>query len=200
MLAIAVVVLAGRLFLISPLEYKSHDLIVLALVVLAGYAMARERDGWAGVCIGLAAACKATPLLFLPLLCWQKRYRAVACFFGVLIAATLLPDVLFPSPDGHSVGRRLVRQVHIQSPGRCAPQAAGAWSSWNMLNQGLAATIYRLSTPVETGGGMINVCLLPLQEASRQRLTLAVELLVVGWLARRICRGGCAWPIPSGGT
>ncbi len=35
---------------------------------------------------------------------------------------------------------------------------------------------------------MINVCLLPLHDASRQRLTLALELLVVGWLA------WCTWP------
>jgi hypothetical protein len=117
------------------------------------------------------------------LLCWQRRYRAVACFFGVLVAATLLPDVLFPSPDGHlwvvHWYDKFVSKVQVDAPA----QAAGAWSSWNMLNQGLAATIYRLSTPVESRGGMINVCLVPLQEVSRQRLTLALELLVVGWLA-----------------
>ncbi len=123
MLALTVAVLAGR-FLISPLEYKSHDLIVLALVVLAGYAFARERGGWAGVCIGLATACKATPLLFLPLLCWQRRYRAVACFFGVLAAATLLPDVLFPSPDGHlwvvHWYDKFVSKVQVDAPAQAA--------------------------------------------------------------------------------
>ena len=73
-LAVCVAVLSAR-FLVSPLEYQSHDLIVFALVVLAGFAMANQRGGWAGICGGLAAACKATPLLLLPLFCWQRRYR-----------------------------------------------------------------------------------------------------------------------------
>jgi hypothetical protein len=186
-LPLMVAVLAGRFF-ISPLEYKSHDLIVLALVVLAGLALAQRRDAWAGVCIGLAAACKATPLLFLPMLLWQRRYRAVACCLGALVAATLLPDVLFPSPDGQlwvvHWYDKFISKVQVDAPA----QAAGAWSSWNVLNQGLAATIYRLSAPVESQGGMINVCLVALRDASRQRLTLALELLVVGWLA------WCTWP------
>jgi hypothetical protein len=186
-LALTVAILAGR-FLSSPLEYQSHDLIVLALVVLAGLAMSRERDAWAGVCVGLAAACKATPLLFLPLFFWQRRYRAAGVFLGTLIVATLLPDLLFPSPD-----RRLwvlhwyetfASKVHVDAPA----QAAGAWWSWNMLNQGLAATIYRLTASVETRGDVINVCLFALRDAARQRLTLALELLVLGWLA------WCTWP------
>jgi hypothetical protein len=186
-LAVLIAVLAGR-FLISPLEYQSHDLIVLALVVLAGFAMSRQKDSWAGVCVGLAAACKATPLLFLPLFFWQRRFRAAAFFLGTLIAATLLPDILFPSPHGRlwviEWYDKFVSKVQVDAPA----QAAGAWWSWNLLNQGLAATIYRLSTPVETGLGVVNVCLFALGDVGRQRLTLALELLVLGWLA------WCTWP------
>jgi hypothetical protein len=186
-LAVLVVVLAGRFF-ISPLEYKSHDLIVLALIVAACYAMTHRRDGWAGICLGLAAACKATPLLFLPMLLWQRRYRATACFAAAMLAATLAPDLLFPAPDRQlwvvHWYAKFISKVHVDAPA----QAAGAWSSWNMLNQGLAATIYRLSAPVESGGGMFNVCLVHLSDACRQWLTLASELLVTGWLVWR------TWP------
>ena len=98
-LPLLIAALAGR-FMVSPLEYQSHDLIVFALIVLAGYAMARRRDAWAGTWAGLAAACKATPLIFLPLFCWQRRDSAAACFLAALIAATLAPDLLFPPPNG----------------------------------------------------------------------------------------------------
>jgi hypothetical protein len=202
-LALLVAILAGR-FLISPLEYQSHDLIVLALVVLAGLAMSSKQDGWAGICVGLAAACKATPLLFLPLFCWQRRYRAAALFLGTMIVATLLPDALFRSPDSRPWVvhwyDNFISKVQVDAPA----QAAGAWSSWNMLNQGLSATIYRLSTPVESRGGIINVCLFALTDVSRQRLTLALELLVLGWLAwctwlRRTRTGAFVAP-PAKGT
>ena len=187
-----VAALAGR-FLISPLEYQSHDLIVFAFVMLAGCAMARQRDARAGAWAGLAAACKATPLLFLPLFCWQRRPRAAAGFVAAALAATLLPDLLFPPRPASGCPGRLwvvqwydifISKVHADAPA----QAAGAWYSWNMLNQGLAATIYRLSTSVESRGNVLNVCVLQLSDVARQRLTLGLELLVVGWLA------WCTWP------
>jgi hypothetical protein len=107
---------------------------------------------------------------------------------GTLAIATLLPDLIFPSPDGRlwiiQWYDTFICKVHVDAPA----QAAGAWSSWNMLNQGLAATIYRLTTPVDSDGGMLNVCLLALGDTARQRLTLALELLVLGWLA------WCMWP------
>jgi alpha-1,2-mannosyltransferase len=182
LLPLVVAALAGR-FLISPLEYQSHDLIVFAFVMLAGCAMARQRDARAGAWAGLAAACKATPLLFLPLFCWQRRPRAAACFVAAALAATL-----FPPPEGRLwVAQwydKFISKVHADAPA----QAAGAWYSWNMLNQGLAATIYRLATPVESGGNVLNVCVVQLSDVVRQRLTLGLELLVIGWLA------WCTWP------
>ena len=186
-LALGIGVLSAR-FLISPLEYQSHDLIVFALVVLAGFGMSNERDGWAGICGGLAAACKATPLLLLPLFCWQRRYRAAAWFLVALVLATLLPDLLFPAPDGHLwVGHWYDKFVSKVQAG-ASVQAEGAWSPWNLLDQSLSGTVARLSTPVERKGDMFNVCLLELRRTDQQRLTLALDVLIVAWLA------WCTWP------
>lgn len=188
-LPLLVAALSGR-FLVSPLEYQSHDLIVFALVMLAGYAMAQQREAMAGIWAGLAAACKATPLLFLPLFCWQRRYRAALCLLATLLVATLLPDMLLPPRSDPLRGcparpwvvhwyEQFISKVHADAPA----QADGAWTSWNLLNQSLSATIYRLTTPVESRADVINVCVFPLRDPVRQRLTLGLELLVVGWLA-----------------
>ena len=186
-LALLVAVLSVR-FLISPLEYQSHDMIVFALVVLAGLALANERGSWGGICGGLAAACKATPLLLLPLFCWQRRYRAALCFLVALVLATLLPDLLFPAPEGRLwVGHwhdKFISKVQVGA----SAQVEGAWSPWNLLDQSLSGTIARLSMPVEPRGDMFNVCLRELSRAGQRRLTLALDLLVVAWLA------WCTWP------
>ena len=47
-----------------------------------------------------AAACKATPLLLLPVLILQHRFRTGAWFIATLVTATLLPDLLFPERIG----------------------------------------------------------------------------------------------------
>ena len=136
---LVIAVLAGR-FLISPIENQSHDLIVLLLVLLAVRAAADARAGaWAG----LAAACKATPALLLPVFGWQRRWTAVAAFLAAGLAATLLPDLLRRNPDdalwGLSWYDRFVSKVGVGAPA----EALGAWSSGNPLNQSLAGSLYR---------------------------------------------------------
>src|SRR5690606_36496310 len=87
-------------FLISPLEYHSHDYIVFLCVILAVHDLGRKRSGRAGWWTGLATACKATTLLFLAVFVLQGRWRAVAGFVSAATTATLLPDLLFPRDDG----------------------------------------------------------------------------------------------------
>ncbi len=177
-----VAILSGR-FLLSPLEYQSHDLIVFLLVLFTGVAMARDTDVWAGACAGLATACKATPLLLLPQLCWQRRYRGAVAFVAALLLATCLPDMLFPSADGRLWVSHWNRAFVAKIPVGEEAHAAGAWVSWNCMNQSLSGAVYRLSTPIKTQDNMVNVCLWPLEGTPRRLLTIAVQLAILAWLA-----------------
>jgi hypothetical protein len=180
-------ILAAR-FLISPLEYESHDLIVLSLVLLAGTALATQKDGWAGLSAGLAAACKATPLLFLPVFVWQRRARAAALLVIALIVASLLPDLLFPSQDGQrwavSWYQKFVSKVEV---GQTAT-AHGAWARWNPLNQSLPGTMTRLFTPMPEGRDWANVTLFHMPNAPLKLVILAMEGAVV------VCLAWVTWP------
>jgi hypothetical protein len=180
-------ILSAR-FLISPLEYESHDLIVLSLVLLGGAALTIRKDGWAGVSVGLAAACKATPLLFLPVFVWQRRARAAALLLVALMVATFLPDVLFPSQDGQrwavSWYQKFVSKVEV---GQTAT-ADGAWARWNPFNQSLPGTMNRLFTPMPEGRDWANVMLVQLPETPLKLLILAMEGAVV------VCLAWATWP------
>ncbi len=171
-------------FVISPIEYQGHDLLVYFLAMLAIYCWAAERDARAGSWAGLAAACKATPLLFLVGFVRQLRTRAVIALVAAACVATLLPDLLFSNPDGQLWAvtwyQKFVSKVSAGAPA----DAAGVWVSWNMLNQSLSGTMYRLTTAVATPSQFCwDVSLIDLGPAARKGVTLLAQISVVGWLA-----------------
>jgi len=162
-------------------ENQSHDLIVFFLVMLGTYAYGQRRSGLTGTGIGLATACKATPILFLPVYVWQGRFRTAAIGIATLVVALLLPDLLFPRSDGGFwVAAWFDSFVSKVNPGEAA-NAKGAWSSWNFLNQSLAGTLYRLSTPLtESTPSAFDVSL---WNPSRQVLKYTGYLLQLGLIA-----------------
>jgi hypothetical protein len=177
-----VAILSGR-FVISPVEYQGHDMVVLFLAMLAIDAWGRGADGRAGVWAGLGAACKATPLLFLPIFVLQWRHKAVAAFVFVAVAATLLPDVMYPRDSGGlwvtAWYEKFISKVEIGE----AAHAEGAWISWNLLNQSLSGTLYRLFTPVAIAGDAIfDVSIGRLDAAALKFITTAAQAAVVVFL------------------
>ncbi len=176
----------GGRFLIAPIENQSHDLIVLFLLVLGVWLMQWPRRGLSGVSWGLAAACKATPLLLLPLLLWRRQWIAAGLMVVTLVGATLLPDLLFPA-KASSLWVVQWYDVFVAKVGvGTAAAAAGAWREWAMLNQSLSATLYRLFTavPASTPRDIaFDVSLVPLSRSSLRAVTLISEALVLGWLA-----------------
>ena len=165
-------------FVLSVLSNQSHDLIILAMLVAAIHASATEgRELRAGLWAGLAAAFKATPLLFLPVFLWQRRWKASAALVIAMTAATLLPDLLFPRRDGErAVAVWVERFAAKVSPGD-APAQTATWREWNELNQSLTGTITRLTLPPPPTAGP-DVTLLPVSRGTRKLLILAAQGLV----------------------
>lgn len=181
---LAIVGVLSARYWISPIEYQSHDLIVFLCVMLAIDRWTANRSGWTGLWAGLATACKATPLLFLPVLVLQRRFRTAAVFVTVMVVASLLPDVVYPRGDGGSWSlawyRTFVSKVGVGTPA----EAAGAWTSWNLLNQSLSGTLYRLSHPAPPVAAQVSsisyVPLCSLSPAALKILTALLQLGIVG--------------------
>lgn len=175
-------ILGGR-FAVSPLEYQSNDLIVLCLFLAAMSAMAVGTATRIGLWGGLATACKATPLLLLPVLLWQKQFTAAIYFCITLALATVVPDLLVRNPQQElwvvTWYRQFVSKVGIAQ----SPDAEGAWIRWNPLNQSLAGTVYRLSTPIPDDGERINVAVVNLSPRQQRCCTLLLQLAVCVVLA-----------------
>ncbi|MGW0762735.1 glycosyltransferase 87 family protein [Streptomyces sp. NPDC002814] len=115
-LAVVVRILAGRswrkygwygcalgacaLALFEPLRdtfsFGQVNVLLLALVLFDSWLLATGRGRWAGVGIGLAAAIKLTPALFILLLLLARRWRAAAVASVVAVAATGLAGLVAP--------------------------------------------------------------------------------------------------------
>ncbi len=86
--------LAGVALLYEPLENSlglgQINLLVLALTAAFVWALAAGRPVAAGLAIGLAAALRVHPALFIGYLAWRRQWRAFAWAAGSAAACTLL--------------------------------------------------------------------------------------------------------------
>ncbi|WP_053846675.1 glycosyltransferase 87 family protein [Streptomyces sp. NRRL B-24085] len=91
---------ACALALFEPLRdtfsFGQVNLLLLALVLVDAWLLATGRERWAGAGIGLAAAVKLTPALFIGLLLAARRWRAAAVATVVALAATGFAAVVAP--------------------------------------------------------------------------------------------------------
>ncbi|MCI0377338.1 MAG: DUF2029 domain-containing protein, partial [Gemmataceae bacterium] len=75
----------------QDLTHGNVNLFILLLLIAGLYAFAHGRDMAAGLLLGLAMACRVTPLLFLPYLAWKRAWKALAwncasvAFFTLLV-------------------------------------------------------------------------------------------------------------------
>lgn len=134
--------LIGR-YIGSVFGNQSHDLLVLLPIMLGCHQLIRDKNYRAGFWLGIAAAFKATPLLFLVLLVLQRRWSALAVMLTTVISVTLLPDLIFPREDGQLwVWSWLSTFVLNLNPG--GPADTGPWQASNILNQSLSGTLHRV--------------------------------------------------------
>ncbi len=175
-------------YVLAVFETQSHDLLVVLLLALTGYAACCRRDLRAGFWAGLAAACKATPLLLGPVFLWQRKYRATAVCLLAVVGATLLPDVLLPSRDGCSWCVSWYRNCLAGiRPGDTA-YAEDSWSKWCEFNQSLAGTVYRLSVSPVPGQLNVDGRIWSPSERVLRYTTLALQLGIVALV------GLATWP------
>jgi alpha-1,2-mannosyltransferase len=80
----------------DTLSFGQVNLLLLALVLTDAALLATGRTRWAGIGIGLAAAIKLTPALFIGLLLVARRWRAAAIATVVALGATALAALADP--------------------------------------------------------------------------------------------------------
>ncbi|MCX6897987.1 MAG: glycosyltransferase 87 family protein [Verrucomicrobia bacterium] len=141
-------------FVLAVLENQAYDVIVFLCVLGGLWGMQAGRNMRAAAGFALAAALKATPLLFLPYLLLRRRVKLFLLCVVFYAGFSFLPDVFF-TPQGapHGYFVTWVRDLAMGSV-RNKPVEAQTrhWEQANLLNQSLRGMVYEFAH--ETSGAM----------------------------------------------
>jgi hypothetical protein len=133
-------------FMLAVLENQAYDVLPLVLVLGGIFWLATERPLAGAAWLAVAAAIKATPLLFLPYLLLKRRFLAAACFVAVFLVVSILPDLFF-TPQGAEHGYLVtwIRQIAGPALRNAEGDAPNHfWAGLNLLNHSLRGGVARL--------------------------------------------------------
>lgn len=133
-------------FVLADLENQAYDVLVLFFVLIGLIGLTREKPVWSVIGFGLAAALKATPLLFFPYILFRKGWKLFTLCVLCYLTLSLLPDLFVRVEDGLTTYYgNWTRQVALQPffPGESGGMPR-FWEGENDLNQSLRAFVYRM--------------------------------------------------------
>ncbi len=177
----------------SDLQLGQSNVVVLALMAAAIYALLTHRDELAGLAAALAALYKVTPGLLLVHLAWKRSWRAAAWSgIGLALFGALLPAAALGPGETRRIYEHFYEKlVRPQLEGDHAREAEGF-----MPGQSLAPVLHRWLTPIaavipdrgrEASGEPIRINVVSLDERTAGRIARALQIaLVLGmlWLTR----------------
>jgi len=132
---------SGIRYAFNALSHQQTDVVIGALLMGGCLVLQRKGSLRAGTCFGLAAAFKATPLLWSPYLLWRGWWGAALGLVCVALGANLLPNLV--SAPGHG-GLWLTEWVsRYLLPMSASNHYPGIWGSAAIFNQSLAGAGYR---------------------------------------------------------
>jgi hypothetical protein len=126
--------------MLGDLTHNNVNLFILFLVSGCLELYRRERDTFAGLVLGLAIACKITPLLLMGYFVWKRAWRCVAgCVLGLVLCLFLIPGLTF----GWQQNSQLLGDWYRLMVER--PMLKGEVTTEHP-NQSLSGIVYRLGT------------------------------------------------------
>jgi alpha-1,2-mannosyltransferase len=130
------------------LNYEAYEAPALAMITFGIWALTVGREAVGGFWLAVAAAIRATPLIYLPYLLLKRRYLACLTFVAGFLAISFLPDMISALHGGHTgYLQDWVRQVAAPAVAPGSSPNLRFWNAWtgqNFNNQSLRGLVNRL--------------------------------------------------------
>ena len=139
----------GKHFL-DVITYASHDPLSLALIMFGTWALFNGREAAGGAWLAVAAAIRASPLIYLPYLILKRRLVACIVFIAVLFGVSLIPDIIGALRGGYT-GHLTEWLGQVVGPALMPGNSSklvfwDIWNGANLYNQSLRGVINRFAT------------------------------------------------------
>lgn len=145
----AIVLVTCAKHIIDVLTYAMHDSLALALMTFAIWALFVGREAVGGAWLAVAAAIRASPLIFLPYLVLKRRFLACLAFVATFLAVSFLPDMIGALHGTHTgYLADWVRQIVSPAmvPGTSTKLVFwDIWNGQNLFNQSLRGLVNRFA-------------------------------------------------------
>jgi hypothetical protein len=182
------------------LNYQAYEAPALALTMLGIWALTTGREALGGFGLSVAAAIRATPLIFLPYLLLKRRYLACAVFVLGFFAVSFLPDLVSMLQGGRAdYLSNWIQQVASPALTPGGSSTRPFWDNWtgqNLNNQSLRglvnrfapAPIFGLSPPtillaVYAAFGLVLAAMLLISPRDKKYTAIDGAILLIAMLA-----------------
>jgi len=173
--------------IITNLSTSQVNIFIFSLVILGLGHFTRRNDHWAGILIGVAAAIKLTPGLFVVYFAYKGSWKTVlwAAVGGFVCWGVILPLIMGPDYYMEIMLSWINKLTGFVTEGTMAEGVAG----YRHTNQSLEAAFYRFFTHTPANGGFdnfyLNLVSIPYTTAS-----IILKVIKLGILAGLafICR------------
>lgn len=130
---------------LGVLENQAYDTLVFLFILIGLWGFANRRAVMTGAGLAIAAALKATPLIFFPYLLLKRRFVAAGVFLLVYLGASFLPDLFFTPQGGeHGYFITWLRDIAGGPLKQGDPTQFRFWIGANIHNHSLQGVITRL--------------------------------------------------------
>jgi len=176
-------------YFLNCLSHQQFDVIIAGTILYGCLQLSKNKDMTGGILLGIAAACKLTPLLFLPYLIYRFRWKATLAFAAGFLFCNFIPDIILGLPqDGKP--RPIIFVERFLAPMTKPDFVPGTWGSEIIYNQSLAGSGKRFTqTHLEKKEGKYSVIIENDNSQSSKVKIALMCLILLGTAMSLFCWG-----------
>ena len=176
-------------YFLNCLSHQQFDVIIAGTILYGCLQLSKSKEITGAILLGIAAAFKLTPLLFLPYLIYRFRWKATLAFVLGFLFCNIIPDLILGfQQDGKP--RPIIFVERFLAPMTKPDFVPGTWGSEIIYNQSLAGSGKRFTqTHLEKNEGKYSV-IIENDDTQSSKVKIALLCLVLlGTIISLFCWG-----------